>query len=240
MKLWSCGLVAALAVGLIPAAGTGQEGGNSPGLLLHVVRLRPGDSKRVELGLPYEAMSPIRPSGKSGRDSLFVNLVLDARSSSTAKGKPVENDGKGVFRLPAGVELVWVENRPEIEFRAAPSAKAAATNLRGLYHSFAGGDFVIGFRVVVEVADMVEKIADKDVQTVLEKADQIELPSLDPRARDEGKDGFYGHQVLGKTALKDAEARKKILTALANGIKEKKGESVKSAAFYPRYGIRAT
>jgi len=150
MKLWCCGWVAALALGLVPPGGAGQGGSNSAGLLLQVVHLKPGESKRVELALPYE-MAPIRPSGKSGRDSLFVNIVLDAKSSSTAKGEPVKSVGNGIFRLPAGVELVWVEDRPEIEFRAEKSAKAAATNLRVRYQSFAGGDFVIGFRVVVEV-----------------------------------------------------------------------------------------
>ena len=135
-------------LGLGPPVGTGQEG-KSPGLVLQVVRLKPGEAKRVELALPYE-MTPIRPSGKSGRDSLFVNILLDARGGSTAKGEPVKNDGKGVFRLPAGVELVWVEDRPEVEFRAGENAKHAATNVRLRYESFGGGDFVIGFRVVVE------------------------------------------------------------------------------------------
>jgi hypothetical protein len=148
MKLWCCGLVAALALGVVPPVGTGQEG-KAPGLLLQVVCLKPGEAKRVELALPYE-MAPIRPSGKSGRDSLFVNILLDAKGGSTAKGEPVKNEGKGVFRLPDGVELVWVEDRPEVEFRAGDSAKTTATNVRVRYESFAGGDFVIGFRVVVE------------------------------------------------------------------------------------------
>ena len=131
-----------------PPVGTGQEG-KSPGLVLQVVRLKPGEAKRVELALPYE-MTPIRPSGKSGRDSLFVNILVDAKGSSTATGESVKNDGKGVFRLPAGVELVWVDDRPEIAFRADENAKAVATNLRVRYASFGGGDSVIGFRVVVE------------------------------------------------------------------------------------------
>jgi len=79
-----------------------------------------------------------------------------------------------------------------------------------------------------------------NVQRVLDKADQIELLTLDPRVfRDDVKDGFYGTQILGKTVLKDADTRKKILTALKKGIQEIK-ERQESAAFYPRYAIRAT
>jgi hypothetical protein len=83
------------------------------------------------------------------------------------------------------------------------------------------------------------KIPD-NVQMVLDQADQIELLSLDPRVgKDKVKDGFHGMQILGKTALKDADTRKKILTALKKGIEEKK-EPVGTAAFYLRYALRAT
>ena len=80
----------------------------------------------------------------------------------------------------------------------------------------------------------------ESVQAVLDKADQIEVLSLDPWiARDKIKNDFHGTEVLGKTVLKDAEARTKLVAALTKGVKDKKGE-VATAAFYPRYAIRAT
>jgi hypothetical protein len=148
MKLCGCGLVAALALGLVPPAGTGQEG-KSPRLLLQVIRLKPGEAKRVELALPYDGTA-IRPSGKSGRDSLFVYVFWRQARDGAVKEEPVKDDGKGVFRLPAGVEVVWVKDRAEVELRAGANARAVATDVRVVYQSFGGGPFVSPFRVIVE------------------------------------------------------------------------------------------
>jgi hypothetical protein len=85
------------------------------------------------------------------------------------------------------------------------------------------------------------KLPDR-AKTILDKAKSYELFSLDPRKDEEkeekGKDNFHGYKVLGKTTVKDAKDREKLLTALAKGIKESKGEIAK--CFDPRHGIRAT
>ena len=253
--------------------------GQSPGLLVQVVRPA-GEARRVELGAPpRERAHPAERKERSGL--LFVNIVL-TQGSTTAKGEPVKNDGKGVFRLPAGVELVWAADRPELEFRVGENAKASATNVRVRYESFGGGDFVIGYRVVVEAKNHKEGAApdekksehredavtdkanpktakpvakaetEKDqpapggnqipdsVRTILEKADQIELFSMDPSvAGDKIKDNFHGSHVLGKIVIKDGETRTKLMKALTKGVKDKQTE-VRTAAFYPRHAIRAT
>jgi hypothetical protein len=148
MKVRRYAWVAALALGLSPMAAAAQEA-KSPGVVLQVVRLKPGEAKRVELALPYGVVD-FRPSGRSGRDFFSVAILPAAKGGLTAKGEPVKADKKGLFRLPPAVELVWVEDRPEVEFRAGKDAKAGAIDVRVLYESFGGGDYVGGFRVVVE------------------------------------------------------------------------------------------
>jgi hypothetical protein len=86
--------------------------------------------------------------------------------------------------------------------------------------------------------DKENKIPD-DLRAMLEKADQFELLSLNPdETKEKPKDGFHGWQVLGKTTVKDAEARKKLFAALEKGVAENKGEVAR--CFNPRHGIRVT
>jgi hypothetical protein len=77
-----------------------------------------------------------------------------------------------------------------------------------------------------------------EAKAVLDKADSFELLSLDPSDREAGKDGFHGWKILGKTEVKDADARKKLVAALEKGAEESKGEVAR--CFNPRHGIRAT
>ena len=73
----------------------------------------------------------------------------------------------------------------------------------------------------------------------LEKADAVELLSLDPlRPKEEPKDGFHGWKVLGRTAPKD-DATRRMLTA---DLRAAAGASEGSAAacFNPRHGLRVT
>jgi hypothetical protein len=78
-----------------------------------------------------------------------------------------------------------------------------------------------------------------DVANILDKAKELELYSLDPDPKKEqAADGFHGWKVLGKTIVKDAETRKKLLAVLKKGIADNKGEGAK--CFEPRHGIRAT
>jgi hypothetical protein len=82
------------------------------------------------------------------------------------------------------------------------------------------------------------KIPD-DVKTILEKADKFELLSLDPEyLKEKPADGFHGWKVLGRTTVKDADARKTLLAAFEKGVEENKGEVAR--CFDPRHGIRAT
>jgi hypothetical protein len=138
----------ALACGLSPVVAAAQEA-RSAEVLLHVVRLKPGEAKRVELALPYGVVG-FKPSGASGRDLMSVEVLPAAKGALTAKGTPVKRAKRGLYRLAPGVELVWVADRPEIEFRAGKDAKAGAIDVRVRYESFGGGEFVGGFRVIVE------------------------------------------------------------------------------------------
>jgi len=76
-------------------------------------------------------------------------------------------------------------------------------------------------------------------QAILDKAEQLELYSLEPMpGQEKAPDGFHGWKVLGKTEVKQADTRKKILSALNRGIAENTGKV--AACFRPRHGIRAS
>lgn len=81
-----------------------------------------------------------------------------------------------------------------------------------------------------------------DVQAILNKADTFELYSLDPERsrnkKDAGGADFRGWTILGKTAVKDAETRKRLVTALYDGIAKSDGSGAR--CFDPRHGIRAS
>jgi hypothetical protein len=118
--------------------------------LLQVVRLKPGESKRVELALPYGGVE-FRPREKSGRDFLYLETIPKAEGGAqTAKGKSIEHDEKFVFELAPGVRLAWIRDRPEIELRAEPNAAEGTSDVKLRYESFGGGTYVSGFRVIVE------------------------------------------------------------------------------------------
>lgn len=88
-----------------------------------------------------------------------------------------------------------------------------------------------------------DKVSKDALLTFLEKAEQFELlslnPSLNPKDRDEKlKDDFHGFQILGKTTVKDAQTRKKLVAALKKGIADSNGDV--ALCFNPRHGIRFT
>jgi len=77
-----------------------------------------------------------------------------------------------------------------------------------------------------------------DAVNILVKAEQFELLSLDPNSEgDKSKDAFHGYKVLGKTEVKEAGARKKLVESLAKGME---GEIHPAKCFNPRHGISAT
>lgn len=77
-------------------------------------------------------------------------------------------------------------------------------------------------------------------KSILEKADQIELLSIDPgnRELDEPppKGDYYGWRVLGKTVIEGAETQKSIVSSLEQGIA---GGNTGAACFDPRHAIHA-
>jgi hypothetical protein len=79
----------------------------------------------------------------------------------------------------------------------------------------------------------------EDLQAILENAEQFELLSLSPeRLQEKPADAFHGWKVLGKTTVKDAEARKKLVVAFKKGVEANDG--IAAACFNPRHGIRVT
>jgi hypothetical protein len=78
---------------------------------------------------------------------------------------------------------------------------------------------------------------------LLTKADTFEVYSLDPTRepkeedkREAAKDKFHGWKVLGKTAVKGEDARKRLADALRQGAEDNGG--VAAACFIPRHGVR--
>src|SRR5262245_16210456 len=77
------------------------------------------------------------------------------------------------------------------------------------------------------------------VKEILEKAEQIELLSLDPKAKKENtENAFHSWKVLGKTTIKEKEDRTKVLNAVHKGIADNKG--LAALCFIPRHGLRAS
>jgi hypothetical protein len=77
-----------------------------------------------------------------------------------------------------------------------------------------------------------------DARTVLEKADEIELYSLNPDEKaKKAAGGLQGWEVLGKTTLKGDE-KKDIVKELQRGIANSEGMA--AACFNPRHGIKAS
>lgn len=76
-----------------------------------------------------------------------------------------------------------------------------------------------------------------EVAAILEKADTVELLSLQPKADPEAKDSFHQYKILGKTTLKGADATKLVAT-VQKGIKDSDGTIAR--CFNPRHGLRAS
>jgi hypothetical protein len=81
-----------------------------------------------------------------------------------------------------------------------------------------------------------EKIPEP-VRTALEQSPEFELVSLDPKHRDEDSPSeFYRRRVIGKTVVKDAATRNRLLGALDASVRAEKNMS--AACFDPRHAIR--
>src|SRR5262249_4583016 len=99
--------------------------------------------------------------------------------------------------------------------------------------------FAIGFSA--QVAGRENKIPDQ-AREILEKATQFELFSIgqSPSAKNAKKapEDFHEWPVIGKTIVKDPDARKRLVAALEKSVEESNGYGMK--CFEPRHGIRAT
>jgi hypothetical protein len=87
----------------------------------------------------------------------------------------------------------------------------------------------------------------KDARVILEKATEWELLALDPfEEKPDPKNAFRRWKVLGKTVVKDKDARAALLAALDKGIadhaEKRRKEKVltETGCFQPRHGLRAT
>jgi hypothetical protein len=75
-----------------------------------------------------------------------------------------------------------------------------------------------------------------DAKAALEKADQIELLSIDPsKGDDKPNNAFHGYKVLGKTTVKKDDA-KTLSAAVLKGVADSDGTVAK--CFEPRHGVR--
>jgi hypothetical protein len=87
---------------------------------------------------------------------------------------------------------------------------------------------------LASTASAEEVLPSKHLVSILEKATELELFSLDPATRNE-KDGFHGYKVLGKTTVKDADTRKLLVAAFKKGVEE---DTKVANCFIPRHGVR--
>jgi hypothetical protein len=78
-----------------------------------------------------------------------------------------------------------------------------------------------------------------ETRKLLDKAEAIELLSLEPKPLPAGKrkQSFHNYKVLGKVSLTKKADREKVLKALYKGIDDNKG--LVAACFKPRHGILA-
>lgn len=75
-----------------------------------------------------------------------------------------------------------------------------------------------------------------ELRTVLEKAEQVELLSLG--LGEVVGEGFHGVKVLGRTTVKDAATRRRLVTAFEQGVAARRKGS--GLCLPPRHGLRAT
>lgn len=103
--------------------------------------------------------------------------------------------------------------------------------------SVAASTFILVCLLTSTVSGRAEenKLPDQ-AKAILDKAPEFEYYSLEPSEKPDKENALHGWKILGKTTVKDAESRKKLLTALTKSIAEGK-EGAK--CFDPRHAIRA-
>jgi hypothetical protein len=94
--------------------------------------------------------------------------------------------------------------------------------------------FLAGLAFAAATAHAEEKLPDA-ARTALEKADAIDVLSLDPQGDDESKDAFHDYKVLARATVTDDDARKAVVAAVLKGVAESDGAVAK--CFEPRHGL---
>jgi hypothetical protein len=161
-----------------------------------------------------------------------TKLTILVRKGKKLEKKVLEVAGKVTVVQPKGKEVKKVA-LPELQKRVQRAKKT--TGARGIPASVR----TKGGRVVT--IDVAASRVPEKAAAILEKADQIELYSLEPEpdakaAKDPKATYFHGWLVLGKTVLKDARTRKPVLDALDESV----GWGAMAKCFEPRHGIRAS
>lgn len=110
-----------------------------------VVRLKPGESKTVEVAPPNAKGADngtLNPIG-TGRDGATVSMGREA-----GKLEDVKPTDKGVYSSD-GLDLIWPRGKPQIEFKAAKDAAPETRLVRCRYRAFGQGNYTIGFQVII-------------------------------------------------------------------------------------------
>lgn len=98
---------------------------------------------------------------------------------------------------------------------------------------------ILSLAVLLGVASCVLALP-ADTRKLLDKADTVELLSLDPTPlgdKEKVKQSFHGYKVLGKVDLTKKADKEKLLKAFYKGIDDSDGSV--AGCFIPRHGIRA-
>jgi hypothetical protein len=103
--------------------------------------------------------------------------------------------------------------------------------------AFAGLFAVVVVVLVAGPAVSADNKLPESALKVLQSATEFELYSIDFAHTDKEKTGFHNMKVAGKTTVKDADTRKKLVTEFVKGLE---GEINPARCFNPRHGIRAT
>ena len=74
-------------------------------------------------------------------------------------------------------------------------------------------------------------------RAALEKAAEIEVLSLDPDGGEKSPDAFHEFKVLGRTTVKDEDARAALTSAVLKGVAASNGNT--GRCFEPHHGLRA-
>jgi hypothetical protein len=188
-----------------------------------------------EGGRALEREDEVRKSVPKARARLAVTRsewkAGGSVSSSEARGLVAPGGGRKLLEQVLGKEgrVVFVASRDPDEM---PRGMYLLVAKRGAGLKVVGGPYRLTYLLV-------DNGLPGPVRVALEKAERFELLSLDPADRKvKPKEGYHGWRVLGTTAVKGEEARKRARAGLDRAL-EFTGV-VPASCFQPRHGIRVT